>query len=84
MVHELEVGLFEGRVGTLALVNGRLRFCYAPGWLSLPNALALSASLPQQAQKFHPILRMAVGKLSAVAHTTFRMALVQTKCQSVS
>ena len=52
MAHELEVWLFEDRVGTLALVDGRLSFCYAAGWLSLPNALALSASLPLQAEPF--------------------------------
>lgn len=37
MAHELEVWLFADRVGTLALVNGRLSFCYAPSWLSRPN-----------------------------------------------
>ena len=52
MPHELEVWLFADRVGTLALVDGRLNFCYAPGWLSLPNAVALSASLPLQAEPF--------------------------------
>jgi serine/threonine-protein kinase HipA len=52
MAHELEVWLFTDRVGTLAQVDGRLSFCYAPGWLSLPNALALSASLPLQAEPF--------------------------------
>ena len=52
MLHELEVWLFADRVGTLALVDGRLNFCYAPGWLSLPNAVALSASLPLQAEPF--------------------------------
>ena len=52
MAHELEVWLFEGRVGSLALVDGRLSFCYAPGWPSLPNAVALSASLPLQAEPF--------------------------------
>lgn len=52
MAHELEVWLFTDRVGTLALVDGRLSFCYAPGWLSLPNAVALSASLPLQAESF--------------------------------
>ena len=52
MAHELEVWLFAARVGTLALVDGRLRFCYVPGWLSLPNAVALSASLPLQAEPF--------------------------------
>ena len=53
MAHELEVWLFTDRVGTLALVDGRLSFCYAPGWLSLPNAVALSASLPLQAEPFN-------------------------------
>lgn len=52
MAHELEVWLFTDRIGTLALVDGRLSFCYAPGWLSLPNAVALSASLPLQAESF--------------------------------
>lgn len=52
MAHELEVWLFADRVGTLALVEGRLNFCYAPGWLSRPNAVALSTSLPLQAEPF--------------------------------
>jgi serine/threonine-protein kinase HipA len=52
MAHELEVWLFAARVGTLALVDGRLQFYYASGWLSLPNAVALSASLPMQAEPF--------------------------------
>ncbi len=52
MVHELEVWLFADRAGTLALVDGRLSFCYAPGWLSHPDAVALSASLPLQAEPF--------------------------------
>ena len=52
MGHELDVWLFAERVGTLALVEGRLNFCYAPGWLSLPNAVALSVSLPLQAEPF--------------------------------
>lgn len=52
MAHELEVWLFSNRVGTLALVEGRLNFCYAPVWLSLPNAVALSTSLPLQAEPF--------------------------------
>jgi serine/threonine-protein kinase HipA len=41
MAHELEVFLFAERVGTLALVDGRLTFCYVPGWLSQPAAVAL-------------------------------------------
>ena len=52
MVHELEVWLFADRVGTLALVDGRLNFWYAPGWLSQPDAVALSASLPLQTEPF--------------------------------
>lgn len=52
MVHELEVWLFADRVGTLALIEGRLSFCYAPDWLSRSNAITLSASLPLQAGPF--------------------------------
>lgn len=52
MAHELEVWLFADRVGTLALVDGRLRFCYAPDWLSHKDTVALSASLPLQAAPF--------------------------------
>jgi serine/threonine-protein kinase HipA len=52
MAHELEVWLFTDRAGTLALVDGRLNFCYTPDWLSLPNAVALSVSLPLQAEPF--------------------------------
>lgn len=52
MVHELEVWLFADRVGTLVLVDGRLSFCYAPDWLALPSATALSASLPLQSGPF--------------------------------
>ena len=52
MVHELEVWLFADRVGTLALIDGRLSFRYVPDWLSRPDALALSASLPLQAAPF--------------------------------
>ena len=52
MAHELEVWLSADRVGTLALVDDRLNFCYAPGWLSQPDAVALSASLPLQVAPF--------------------------------
>lgn len=52
MVHELDVWLFAERVGTLALLEGRLSFCYAADWLSLPHAVALSTSLPLQAERF--------------------------------
>jgi serine/threonine-protein kinase HipA len=52
MAHELGVWLFADRVGTLALVEGRLNFRYAPDWPSRPNAVALSTSLPLQAEPF--------------------------------
>lgn len=52
MAHELAVWLFADRVGTLALVDGRLSFGYAPEWLSHPGAVALSASLPLRAAPF--------------------------------
>lgn len=52
MTHELGVWLFADRVGTLALIEGRLNFCYAPDWLSRSNAVALSTSLPLQAEPF--------------------------------
>ena len=52
MAHGLGVWLFAEPVGTLALVDGRLNFCYAPGWLSQQDAVGLSASLPLQAEPF--------------------------------
>ena len=52
MAHELDVWLFADRVGTLSLVEGRLNFYYAPAWLSRPDAVALSASLPLQTAPF--------------------------------
>ena len=50
--HELEVWLFDRRVGRLSLVHGRLSFAYAPDWLALPKAMALSQSLPLLAEPF--------------------------------
>ncbi|MEN9375249.1 MAG: hypothetical protein RL710_406, partial [Pseudomonadota bacterium] len=52
MAHELEVWLFDHRVGTLTLLDGRLNFCYAHDWLSHKDTVALSASLPLQAEPF--------------------------------
>lgn len=52
MAHELEVWLFADRIGTLALVEGRLVFQYAANWLKQPNAVALSCSLPLQTAPF--------------------------------
>lgn len=52
MARELDVWLFAERVGTLALTHGRLNFRYAPDWLSRPQAVTLSRSLPLQAEPF--------------------------------
>ena len=52
MAHELEVWLFADRVGTLALIDGRLNFRYASDLLSRQDAVALSASLPLQTDPF--------------------------------
>ncbi|WP_349570960.1 type II toxin-antitoxin system HipA family toxin [Azotobacter salinestris] len=52
MAHELEVWLFAIRIGTLALVEGRLTFQYDSDWLKQPRAVALSCSLPLQAEPF--------------------------------
>ena len=53
MARELEVWLFAERIGTLALVHGRLNFRYASDWLSRPDAVTLSASLPLKAEPFN-------------------------------
>ena len=52
MAHELDVWLFTDRIGTLTLIEGRLNFRYTADWLSRPNAVALSVSLPLQVQPF--------------------------------
>ena len=52
MTRELEVWLFSQQVGILSLIDGRLDFRYIPDWLSRPNAVALSNSLPLQAESF--------------------------------
>lgn len=46
MAHDVSVWLFNQPVGTLSLVAGRLSFQYRPDWLTQPNAVALSQSLP--------------------------------------
>ncbi len=53
MAHDLEVWLFADRVGTLALVDGRLSFSYASEWLVQSDVVALSASLSLQAESFN-------------------------------
>lgn len=52
MARELAVWLSADRVGTLAVVDGRLCFRYAPDWLSKPGAVALSISLPLRRAAF--------------------------------
>jgi serine/threonine-protein kinase HipA len=52
MAHELQVWLFAQPIGTLALAQGRLTFCYRPEYLKKPQAVALSCSLPLQLGAF--------------------------------
>jgi serine/threonine-protein kinase HipA len=52
MARELEVWLFAERVGALAVIDGRLNFRYALDWLSRPDAVGLSSSLPLQVEPF--------------------------------
>jgi serine/threonine-protein kinase HipA len=52
MARELEVWLFAERVGTLVGIDGRLNFRYALDWLSRPDAVSLSSSLPLQEEPF--------------------------------
>lgn len=52
MANELAVWLHEHEVGTLSLHDGRLSFQYRPDWLARPDAMALSCSLPLQAEAF--------------------------------
>lgn len=52
MADELEVWLFERRVGSLSMVHGRLSFAYVPDWLAQSHSAALSHSLPLQAEPF--------------------------------
>lgn len=41
MAGELAVWLFGQPVGTLAQIDGRLGFSYAPGWLARADSVAL-------------------------------------------
>lgn len=52
MAHELDVWLCSDPVGTLSFLGGKLNFRYIPDWLVHPNAVALSVSLPLQADAF--------------------------------
>ena len=52
MPKQLEVWLFDAHVGTLAQIDGRLGFTYAPDWLASKDATPLSQSLPLQAAPF--------------------------------
>lgn len=52
MAHELDVWLFADHVGVLLQERGRLAFTYATTWLSREDAIAVSASLPLQAETF--------------------------------
>jgi serine/threonine-protein kinase HipA len=48
----LDVWLEGERVGRLDQEAGRLAFTYDPGWVSRPDAIPLSASLPVRAEPF--------------------------------
>ena len=48
----LEVWLLNQRAGTLWLKDGELQFQYSALWLEQPQAIALSQSLPLQAEAF--------------------------------
>ena len=52
MSRQLEVRLFDNHVGDLMQINGKLAFSYAPAWLQRTDAVALSYSLPLQAELF--------------------------------
>lgn len=56
MTYELEVWLFTDQVGTLALREGRLSFCYTHAWLTHPHAVPLSYSLPLQPEPFNDLI----------------------------
>lgn len=52
MAPELDVCLFNERVGALAVIDGGLSFRYASDWLSRTDAMPLSCSLPLQKEPF--------------------------------
>lgn len=52
MIRELDVWLFANRVGTLSLAEGHLSFAYHGNWLTNPDAVPLSCSLPLQPEPF--------------------------------
>ena len=52
VMSELEVWLLNQRAGTLRQTQGDLQFQYREEWLAQPEALALSQSLPLQAEPF--------------------------------
>lgn len=52
VAHEIGVWLFDQCVGALSMVAGRLSFQYGPAWLTRPNAMALSQSLPLGEEPF--------------------------------
>lgn len=52
MAHDIGVWLFDRPVGTLSMAGGRLSFLYRPDWLTQPNPVALSQSLPLRPEPF--------------------------------
>ena len=52
MPKQLTVWMLGQQIGTLAQVDGRLGFTYVPEWLTNPDAVPLSQSLPLQSEPF--------------------------------
>lgn len=78
-MRQLEVWLFNNRVGMLMQVDGRLAFSYAPEWLTNPDAVALSHSLPLQSDTYDD--KAARGFFSGLLPEGEKRKLVATALQ---
>ena len=78
-MRQLEVWLFNNRVGVLMQVDGRLAFSYAQEWLANPDAVALSHSLPLQPDTYDD--KAARGFFSGLLPEGEKRKLVATALQ---
>ena len=78
-MRQLEVWLFNNRVGILMQVDGRLAFSYASEWLTNPDAVALSHSLPLQSDTYDD--KAARGFFSGLLPEGEKRKLVATALQ---
>ena len=78
-MRQLEVWLFNNRVGILMQADGRLAFSYAPEWLTNPDAVALSHSLPLQSDTYDD--KAARGFFSGLLPEGEKRKLVATALQ---